>query len=95
MKLAHLAELHGANIELNGYGGLYGLVHAHLLAGISNTSYYETFGEFRGHTEQSSTEIGMLNPLDVVDGHVTPPSGPGWGAEWDWTYFHKHAVGQL
>ena len=95
LKLAHLAELHGANIELNGYGGLYGLVHAHLLASISNTSYYETFGEFKGHTEQSSTEIGMLNPLDVVDGHVAPPSGPGWGAEWDWTYFHKQVVGEL
>ena len=92
LKLAHLAEMHGSNIELNGYGGLYGLVHAHLLAAISNTSYYETFGEFRGHTERSSTEIGMLNPLDVVDGHVAPPSGPGWGAEWDWTYFNKQVV---
>ena len=95
LKLAHLAELHGSNIELNGYGGLYGLVHAHLLASISNTSYYETFGEFRGHTERSSTEIGMLNPLDVVDGHVAPPEGPGWGAEWDWAYFNKQVVGQL
>ena len=79
LKLAHLAEMHGSNIELNGYGGLYGLVHAHLLAAISNTSYYETFGEFRGHTERSSTEIGMLNPLDVVDGHVAPPSRPRLG----------------
>ena len=95
LKLAHLAEMHGSNIELNGYGGLYGLVHAHLLASISNTSYYETFGEFRGHTERSSTEIGMLNPLNVVDGHVAPPSGPGWGAEWDWSYFHKQVVGEL
>ena len=95
LKLAHLAELHGAGIELNGYGGLYGLVHAHLLASISNTSYYETFGEFRGHSERSSIEIGMMNPLDVVDGHVAPPSGPGWGAEWDWTYFHKRVVKEL
>ena len=95
LKLAHLAELHGAGIELNGYGGLYGLVHAHLLASISNTSYYETFGESRGHSERSATEIGMLNPLEVVDGHVAPPSGPGWGADWDWDYFHKRVVGQL
>ena len=95
LKLAHLAELYGAGIELNGYGGLYGLVHAHLLASISNTSYYETFGEFRGHSERSATEIGMLNPLEVVDGHVAPPSGPGWGAEWDWNYFQKRVVGEL
>ena len=95
LKLAHLAELHGASIELNGYGGLYGLVHAHLLASISNTSYYETFGEFRGHSEESSSEIGMLNPLEVVGGHIAPPSGPGWGAEWDWNYFNKRVVGEL
>ena len=95
LKLAHLAELHGASIELNGYGGLYGLVHAHLLASISNTGYYETFGEFRGHSERSSVEIGLLNPLKVVDGHVAPPSGPGWGAEWDWSYFHKRVVEEL
>ena len=31
IKLAHLAEMHGTNVELNGPGGLYGLVHAHLL----------------------------------------------------------------
>ncbi len=95
LKLAHLAELHGTSIELNGEGGLYGLVHAHLLASISNTSYYETFGEFRRHAGRSSTEIGMLNPLDVVEGHVAPPAGPGWGAEWDWSYFRKRVVGEL
>ncbi len=95
LKLAHLAELHGANIELNGDGGLYGLVHAHLLSSISNTSYYETFGEFRGYSEQAGTEIGLLNPLDVIDGHVAPPPGPGWGAEWDWGYFDKKVVGEL
>ena len=95
LKLAHLSELYGAGIELNGYGGMYGLVHAHLLASISNTSYYETFGEFRGHSERSATEIGMLNSLEVVNGHISPPSGPGWGAEWDWKYFHKRVVGEL
>ena len=28
LKLAHLAELHGTTVELNGPGGLFGLVHA-------------------------------------------------------------------
>lgn len=95
LKLAHLAELHGVSIELNGEGGLYGLVHAHLIASISNTSYYETSGEYRRHAGQYCTEIGMLNPLDVVEGHVVPPAGPGWGAEWDWSYFRKRVVGEL
>ena len=43
MKLAHLAELHGTTVELNGPGGLFGLVHAHMMCSISNTSYYEYF----------------------------------------------------
>jgi L-alanine-DL-glutamate epimerase-like enolase superfamily enzyme len=86
LKLAHLAELHGARVELNGVGGLFGLVHAHLLCSISNTTYYEYFG---GEHEQAGKEIGMLNPVEAVDGTVSPPQGPGWGAEWDWDYFKK------
>ena len=30
LKLAHLAELHNTHIELNGQGGLFGHIHAHL-----------------------------------------------------------------
>ncbi|MDA0711245.1 MAG: hypothetical protein O3B73_13665, partial [bacterium] len=43
IKLAHLAELNHTRIELNGPGGLFGLVHAHLSCAISNTTYYEYF----------------------------------------------------
>ncbi len=43
MKLAHLAELHNTNVELNGQGGLWGLVHAHVGCCIDNTDYYEYF----------------------------------------------------
>ncbi len=91
LKLAHLAELHGTTIELNGTGGLFGLVHAHLLCSIANTSYYEYFG---GAHEQAGKEIGMQNPVVPVDGYVAPPLGPGWGAEWDWAYFRKHVVAE-
>ena len=80
LKLAHLAELHGTTVELNAGGDLFGLVHAHLLCSISNTSYYEFFG---GQQEQQGKEIGMTNPPMPVNGWIAPPSGPGWGAEWD------------
>ena len=86
LKLAHLAELHDTKVELNGTGGLFGLVHAHLLSSISNTTYYEYFG---GAHEAAGKEMGMLNHVEPVDGTIRPPSGPGWGAEWDWGYFKK------
>ena len=93
LKLAHLAELHGANIELNGPGGLFGLVHAHLVCAIQNTSYYEYFPS--GTRDEVGTEImGLLNPPVPQDGHVTPPTSPGWGAEWDWTCFEKRRVAE-
>lgn len=90
LKLAHLAELYGTNVELNGTGGLFGLVHAHLLCCIPNTSYYEFFPG--GRLDEVGKEIGMLNPLKPEKGHITPPEGPGWGAEWDLDYFRKKVV---
>ena len=90
MKLAHLAELHGTNVELNGPGGLYGLVHAHLLCCIQNTSYYEFFPG--GHLDLDGRQIGLLNPVVPIDGKLSPPDAPGWGAEWDWKQFEKRTV---
>ena len=93
MKLAHLAELHQSNVELNGPGGLFGLVHAHLVCAIRNTSYYEYFPG--GSRDEAGKEIGLLNPPLPVDGHIAPPDAPGWGAEWDWDYFQKVRVAEL
>ncbi|MCB0124610.1 MAG: hypothetical protein KDE58_20285 [Caldilineaceae bacterium] len=90
MKLAHLAELHGRRIELNGPGGLFGLVHAHLVCAIANTSYYEYFPG--GSRDERGKEIGLLNPPLPQQGHITPPAAPGWGAEWDWAYVEKVRV---
>ncbi len=83
LKLAHLAELHGTNVELNGPGGLFGLVHAHLGCCIDNTDYYEhsSADPRRNHTE--GEEWGMINGPLIEDGHIAPPDGPGWGAVWD------------
>jgi L-alanine-DL-glutamate epimerase-like enolase superfamily enzyme len=93
LKLAHLAELHGANIEFNGPGGLFGLVHAHLVCAIRNTSYYEYFPS--GTRDEVGKEFGMLNPPLPVNGHITPPAAPGWGAEWDWDYFERKRIAVL
>ena len=93
LKLAHLAEMHGANIEFNGPGGLFGLVHAHLACAIRNTSYYEYFPG--GTRDERGKEIGLLNPPVPENGYIAPPASPGWGAEWDWDYFREKRVAQL
>lgn len=90
LKLAHLAELHGRRIELNGPGGLYGLVHAHLVCAIQNTSYYEYFPG--GSRDERGQEIGLLNPPLPQQGQIAPPNEPGWGALWDWAYFERVRV---
>ena len=90
LKLAHLAELLGANIEFNGPGGLFGLVHAHLVCAIRNTAYYEYFPG--GTRDELGREIGLVNPPLPQQGYITPPAAPGWGAEWDMDYFNKKRV---
>lgn len=82
MKLALLAELHGMNIEFNAAGGLFGLVHAHILCAVHNTSYYEYLAG--GMQDEYGKEIGMTNPAVPEKGYIRPPDGPGWGAQWDW-----------
>jgi L-alanine-DL-glutamate epimerase-like enolase superfamily enzyme len=93
LKLAHLAELHRTRVELNGPGGLFGLVHAHLVCAIRNTSYYEYFPG--GTRDELGKEIGLLNPPLPQNGYITPPEAPGWGAEWDWVYFKKKRLAEL
>ena len=93
LKLAHLTAGHRRTIELNGPGGLFGLVHAHLVCAIDNTTYYEYFPG--GSRDQAGKEIGLLNPPIPQNGHIAPPAQPGWGAEWDWDYFNKKKVAEL
>ncbi len=93
LKLAKLADARGRRIELNGPGGLFGLIHAHLTCAIRNTSYYEYFPG--GSRDEAGKSIGLLNPPIPVDGYITPPDAPGWGAEWDWSWFRSKRVTTL
>ncbi|MEE3235403.1 MAG: enolase C-terminal domain-like protein [Candidatus Latescibacterota bacterium] len=83
LKLAHLAELHNTNIELNGEGGLFGHVHANLGCCIDNTDYFEFFRGAYDGLRSLGQEWGMMNAPLVVDGSIMPENRPGWGAEWD------------
>ncbi len=84
LKLAHFAELHGTNVEFNGPGGLYGLVHAHAGCCVDNTDYYELLGPADPRRLRAEgEEWGLLNAPLIEDGRIAPPDGPGWGAVWD------------
>ena len=92
IKLDHLAEARRTTVEFNGPGGLFGLVHAHLVCALKNTTYYEYFPG--GSRDELGREIGLLNPPLPIDGYIAPPDGPGWGAEWDRAYFAKKRVAE-
>ncbi|MEE2657251.1 MAG: enolase C-terminal domain-like protein [Candidatus Latescibacterota bacterium] len=92
-QLAQIAEEMDTTIEANGPGGLFGLIHAHLVCGIGNTTYYEYFPD--GSRDAAGQLIGLLNPPVPVSGQITTPAGPGWGAEWDWTRFKRARVALL
>ncbi|MEX1018027.1 MAG: enolase C-terminal domain-like protein, partial [Litorilinea sp.] len=92
LKMAHMAELHGANIELNGQGGLFGLLHAHLGCCIDNTDYYEYMSPHADGMRTQAEQWGMLNAPVVENGALMPPDGPGWGAEWDEDRFQSRIV---
>lgn len=94
IKMAHFAELYGTHVELNGVGGLSGLVHAHLGCCIDNTDFYECSGRYRGVDghRRDGERWGLLNAPLVEDGHLAPPDGSGWGAEWDMDRFRSLVV---
>ena len=92
-RLSKIAHELDANVEPNAYGPLFGLVHAHVTCGIENIDWFETAPPVNGAT--MGKEIGLLNPVVPVNGSVTYPESPGWGAEWDWKQFEKKRVAVL
>ncbi len=93
LDLARHAAENGTNVELNGPGGLFGLVHTHMVCAIPNTSYYEYFPG--GSRDELGREIGLLNPPVPQNGEVKPPNRAGWGAVWDWQYFNSVRVAEF
>lgn len=92
LKLAHFAELYGTHIELNGQGGLFGLVHAHLGCCIDNTDFYEYNRLSADGLRVEGESWGLLNAPLIEDGTIAPPDHPGWGAVWDEARFQSLVV---
>ncbi len=92
LKLAHLAELHNTHIELNGQGGLFGHIHAHLGCCLENTDYYKHFNAGGDGLRKAGQKWGLLNAPLIEDGHIAPSDKPGWGVEWDEDQFASMVV---
>ena len=70
--------------EITSTGVMSGFVHAHVIGAIKNCTFFEgwSVGSLGG-------EPAIENPLEIVDGHVAVPQGPGLGVELDWGEVEK------
>jgi L-alanine-DL-glutamate epimerase-like enolase superfamily enzyme len=95
MKLAHLAEAHGLDVELHGPS----LAHRHCMASIRNSNWFELGLVHPNVTADRApiyAERRWLDLLESVDreGCVAVPDGPGLGVDLDWDWIEAHKTGE-
>lgn len=94
MKIAHLAEAHGLDVELHGAGP----AHRHCMAAIRNTNYYELAlcAPKIGNPKPPIYACGYTDEPDDVgrDGCFPVPTGPGLGVSYDWDFIEARLIGR-
>ncbi len=92
MKIAHLAEALGLDVEIHAAGP----AHRHCMAAIRNTSFYELAlvgpGMPNALPEVWEDYSDQLDAIDA-DGCVPVPAGPGLGVALDWDKIDAHRTG--
>ena len=94
MKIAHLAEAFGVDVEVHAAGP----AHRHCMAAIRNTNYYELalVGPKCGNPLPPVYACDYTDELSGVgkDGCFPVPQGPGLGVtyNWDWIAAHRTAL---
>jgi L-alanine-DL-glutamate epimerase-like enolase superfamily enzyme len=90
MKIAHLAESLGLDVEVHACGP----AHRHCMAAIRNTNYYELalVGPKCRNPLPEIYTCGYSDQLDCIDskGYVPVPVGSGLGVSYDWPYIEHH-----
>jgi len=89
MKIAHLAEALGLDVEIHAVGP----AHRHCMAAIRNTSFYEIALVGPGMPNALPAVLeDYSDELDAVDadGCVPVPTGPGLGVAIDWEKIAAH-----
>ncbi len=92
MKIAHLAEALGIDVEFHGGSP----AHRHCIAAVRNTNYYE-LGLVNPKVKVTKPPVykNYSDEREAIDknGHVPVPEGPGLGVEIDWDWIKKHRTG--
>jgi L-alanine-DL-glutamate epimerase-like enolase superfamily enzyme len=96
MKLAHLAEAHGLDVELHGPS----LAHRHCMAALRNSNWFE-LGLVHPMVSDNRPPVyadpRWTDLLEAVDeqGCVDVPDGPGLGVDLDWDWINAHKTGEV
>lgn len=89
MKIAHLAEAFGLDVEIHAPGP----AHRHCMAAIRNTNFYELalVGPKCGNAMPPVYADGYSDELDAVgkDGCFPVPQGAGLGVAYDWDFIKR------
>ncbi|MBN9023869.1 MAG: mandelate racemase [Rhizobiales bacterium] len=92
MKIAHLAEALGVDVELHASGP----AHRHCMAAIRNTSFYEValVGPKARNPLPPVYACDYSDELDAVgaDGCFPVPTGPGLGVTYDWDWIARRCT---
>ena len=90
MKIAHLAEAFGIDVEVHACGP----AHRHCIAAIRNTNYYELalVGPDTPNAVPPVYTCGYSDQIDAVDadGTVPVPTGHGLGVSYDWDFIRRN-----
>ncbi|MBI4969972.1 MAG: mandelate racemase [Rhodospirillales bacterium] len=93
LKIAHLAESLGLDVEVHASGP----AHRHLMSALRNSNYYEValVGPDCPNVIPPVYLCGYTDQLDCVDaeGMVAVPEGPGLGVTLDWKFIEKNRLG--
>jgi L-alanine-DL-glutamate epimerase-like enolase superfamily enzyme len=90
LKIAHLAESLGIDVELHACGP----AHRHLMAALRNSSFYEValVGPIARNPLPPVYASDYSDDLEAVgaDGCFPVPTGPGLGVEYDWDFISQN-----
>ena len=90
MKIAHLAEAFGIDVEIHACGP----AHRHCMAATRNTNFYELalVGPDTPNAVPPVYTCGYSDQLDAIDadGCVPVPAGPGLGVSYDWDFIRNN-----
>jgi L-alanine-DL-glutamate epimerase-like enolase superfamily enzyme len=89
MKLAHLTESFGVDLELH----VGGPAHLHCMSAIRNSNYFE-HGLLHPQVDWMANQ-GFVTDVERIDdsGQIAVPDGPGLGVEIDWEFVDRRSTG--